>query len=256
MSKTIILIDGDILLYKAITTAENEIEFEPDMWVMYCDHRDAQSNMLEMVDNICKHVPNGEPYLCLTDKNNFRKDVYPAYKSNRKNLRKPMGFIDFRAWVQATYTCIMKPTLEADDCIGILATKPGANCVIVSGDKDLKQIPGKHLMDGGIGVITEGQGEMLFYTQTLTGDAVDGYPGCPGIGPVKAQKLLQDFVASSPLPPYEAIWNGIVKTYEKAGLTEDDALRQARCARILQWRDWSQDKQAVRLWTPHAANAV
>ena len=41
-----------------------------------------------------------------------------------------------------SYETIVMPTLEADDAIGIYATKhPG--CVIVSPDKDMRQIPGQ-----------------------------------------------------------------------------------------------------------------
>jgi hypothetical protein len=38
--------------------------------------------------------------------------------------------------------------------------------------------------------ITEAQADRFHMIQTLTGDVTDGYPGCPGIGPVKAEQIL------------------------------------------------------------------
>lgn len=249
LTKPILLIDGDILLYKAVSSAEKAIEWDTDLWVMFCDHGQARDAFIEQLGNITKHVPEAIPYICLTHDENFRKDVYPLYKSNRKNTRKPMGYPEFKAWVQATYTTIIKPGIEADDCIGILATKPGNNAIVSSGDKDLKQIPGKHLVKGELITVTQEEGDRLFYTQTLTGDAVDGYPGCPGIGPVKAEKIIgssHDYRIFG----QETIWRWIVRAYEKAGLTKDDALAQARCAKILRWEDWDAETQTVNLWNP------
>jgi DNA polymerase-1 len=42
----------------------------------------------------------------------------------------------------------------------------------------------------------------------------------------------------------------VVSLYAKAGLTEADALRQARLARILRWTDWDNKKKEPILWTP------
>ena len=81
---------------------------------------------------------------------------------------------------------------------------------------------------------------MWFYTQVLTGDSTDNYPGCPGIGPKKAADILNK----------ELSWTSVVNAYLKAGLTEEDALLQARMARILQASDWNSKQQEPILWTP------
>jgi len=41
-----------------------------------------------------------------------------------------------------------------------------------------------------------------------------------------------------------------VKAYTKAGLDEDDAIVQARCARILRSEDWDTETKRIKLWTP------
>ena len=70
-------------------------------------------------------------------------------------------------------------TLEADDAIGIYATS-NDNCVMVSPDKDMKQIPGTlYNLDETI-TITPEDGWEWFLIQTLSGDSTDGYSGAPG----------------------------------------------------------------------------
>jgi DNA polymerase-1 len=151
------------------------------------------------------------------------------------------------------YPNTSKPSLEADDVIGILATKPGNKCLIWSTDKDLKQIPGYHLIEGGREFISKSQGDYFHLQQTLTGDAVDGYPGCPGVGPVTAVKILSN-EPTGPIDPeitwVEWHWTNVVKAYEKKGLTEADALVQAQIARICQWENWDQTNQEVIKWLP------
>jgi len=58
---------------------------------------------------------------------------------------------------------------------------------------------------------------------------------------VKATKILED--AEDP-------WAAIVATYESRGLTEDDALIQARCARILRACDYDFKRREIILWQP------
>lgn len=242
-----LLIDADILLYKAISSTEQEIEWEPDVWTITTDLRDASSMFTDLINQIREDTQLLDFTLCFSDSANFRKEVYPAYKSNRANTRKPVGFKAFKEMIMNVYhdKIICKPTLEADDCIGILATKFPNRYTIVSGDKDLMQISGQHWVDGRMIEVTESDGDLLFYTQTLTGDAVDGYPGCPGVGKVKAEKIL-NWPCAEKKP-----WEFIVEAYEKAGLTEEDALVQARCARILRYSDWDEKNKKVILWKPN-----
>ncbi len=60
------------------------------------------------------------------------------------------------------------------------------------------------------------------------------------IGPKTASRLLDE----------AANWDTVVNAYEKAGLTEEDALVQARVARILRASDYDQSTQEPILWTP------
>lgn len=197
------------------------------------------------------------PVICLSDSHgNFRNDIASTYKANRG--KRPLLYKALREWVFETYpawsadaegtTHCIRPRLEADDILGILGTSPRnlGNCVIYSEDKDLKQIPGLHIKDVGIVKVSEWEAKVFFYTQILTGDTVDNYPGCPGVGPVKAERL---FAGNAPQTDAD-FWKVIVETYAKAGLTEDDAITQARLARILQYSDFDFKKREPILWTP------
>lgn len=251
----LLLIDGDILIYQAIAAAEQELEFDEGLF-QYCTNiADAKDNFIGLLQSILTKANQEDYCLCLTDpKVNWRKAVYPEYKSNRKSTRKPLAFREFRTWVEQSYKTYQRPTLEADDVIGIMATKPGNKAIIWSIDKDLKQIPGLHLdvKDSGGPLLTEvlpHEGEWLHLRQTLTGDTVDGYPGCKRVGPVGADKIIGypgDVLALG----VAETWTLVCNAYAKAGFTEEYALVQARVAKICQWNDWDTEKQEVKLWVP------
>jgi len=170
----------------------------------------------------------------------FRKEQYPPYKAQRKDVKRADLVPHLRAWAE-TQTFKMKPQLEGDDVLGILQTKM-VNTVILSTDKDMLQIPGLHYKNSEMKYVSVEDADRFFWTQILTGDTSDGYPGCPGIGAKRAEALLVGITDSA-----EA-WRVIVGAYEAKGLTEGDALVQARCARILRAEDWDFKRDTFKLW--------
>ena len=134
------------------------------------------------------------------------------------------------------------PSLEADDALGIIQTKnPEADHIIVSPDKDMRQIPGRLYNLEELITVTPEEGKRWHLIQTLAGDQTDGYAGCPGIGVKKAEALFDKQGES---------WQTVVAAFEKAGLDEETALLNARLARILQSTDYDHSTGTVRLWTP------
>jgi len=239
-------LDADILIYKAASSAEVEIDYGNDIWSLYTDLKDAKAAFQFQLDKITEKLGIKDFVCCLSDhKSNFRKQVDPTYKSNRKGTRKPVGYVALCDWVEETFQTFRKPTLEADDCLGILATMPqnqGDKCIMVSDDKDLLCCPGKlyrPTKDEFVN-ITEADADRAFFTQVLTGDTTDGYKGVPGIGPKKAEAILG-------ARPH---WAAVEQAFTKAGMTKDDAIQQARLARILRFSDWDEEKGEVKLWHP------
>ena len=132
------------------------------------------------------------------------------------------------------------PELEADDAMGIYATANPGN-IIVSPDKDMRQIPGRvYNLDETIHVTPE-EGAKWHLIQTLAGDQTDGYSGVPGIGVKRAVALFEEDGYS---------WETVVKAFASKDLDEDAALMNARLARILTCNDYDQINRQVIPWTP------
>ena len=156
-----------------------------------------------------------------------------------RNRYKPFGFKRVINQLKKDYKVIVKDTLEADDTMGIYATKYPGN-IIVSPDKDMKQIPGKLYNFDETVDITPEEGARWHLIQTMSGDNTDGYSGVPGIGIKRAEKIFSEKGYT---------WQAVVETFEEKGMTEADALTNARLARILTINDYDEAKKEPILWT-------
>lgn len=244
-----VLIDGDQFLFMATAALEREIRWDDQNHVLYADEERSWHNFVGMVRRIFERFDTHGHYLCFSDTYgsvpNFRLGIDATYKNHRANSRKPLCYAALRERCNSEYKVVSFPGLEADDVMGILATQPSRRQkVIVSQDKDMKTLP--TTVWNGKDLVTYSQTDADYWHmyQTLVGDTADGYKGCPGVGPVKAEKLL---TAGDPL----SFWGRVVAAYEKAGLTEADALTQARLARILRWSDWDNQSKQPILWSPN-----
>lgn len=151
--------------------------------------------------------------------NNFRKDVAKkkGYKAHRKeedeyikywkplikqHMRNKWGFVE-----------VYK--IEADDAV-IICHEHFDNGTIASPDKDLRQVPGK-IYDYNKQehhFLSEYDAYYNLHYQLLIGDSTDNIPGCPGIGPGKAKKLLAD------CKTWIEMTRVIISTYRKRYLEE------------------------------------
>ena len=147
------------------------------------------NNALRDLNKINDQFFDAEMILFFSDSSNFRKTVDPSYKGHR-NRKKPCGYKRLIAALHNRYKVIIKPDLEADDALGIYATS-NDDCIIVSPDKDMKQIPGRLYNLDEHFTITPQQGWQWFLIQTLAGDSTDGYSGAPGFGVKQAQNFLR-----------------------------------------------------------------
>jgi 5'-3' exonuclease len=252
VTKRTVLIDGDEFIYRASAALEREIRWDEDNHVLYANEAQAWDTLEGMLRRIYDRfeVKRQDSVLCFSECNeatpNFRLAVDPTYKTHRVGARKPMCYAALRERVEKDYRVRSFPGLEADDVMGILATNPSnkRQSIIVSQDKDMKTIPVSIWNGKDLVAYTEAEADYWHMYQTLVGDTADGYKGCPGIGPVKAARILKDEDPS-------AMWKWVVAAFEDYGkLTEADALVQARLARILRYTDWDRDKKEPVLWEP------
>ncbi len=220
----------------------------------------------------CDATKSDRVVICLSDPDvNFRKQFDPTYKQNRKDAVKPELLMLAKEYLFENYRSYIKPRLEADDVMGILATRPRLlgkgvhDVVIVSEDKDMRTIPA-HVYnpnhpDLGILEITETEAKQFHLWQTITGDATDGYPGCKGLGAGgEFDAGTGEFVLGRRSMPYAhdaltltdplEMWDNVIEAYASKGQTEDDAIHQARLARILWADDYNFKNNKIRLWNP------
>ena len=238
------VIDADIILYKACLVSEEEVDWGNDQWILWSNLNLVKTVIDDQVDLIVEEMEADRSLLCFSDVNNFRKDVNPEYKANRRGTRKPMCFKPALQYCKDTYPYRIFENLEADDTIGIIGTTENENdYVIVSEDKDLLTIPGLHwdLKLKRLYRIEEEEADFNFYKQTLMGDTVDNYKGCPKVGSVTAEKILNEAKG-------EDLWQTVVNKYLKAGMTEEDAILNARMARILRRDEYDLVTHEIKLW--------
>lgn len=235
------IIDAEVYLYRAAASSEFEIEFQQDWWTYLCDHSQAKQQFTTEIERVEKAAANMDILLVFGDRNNFRYGVYPKYKSNRRKNRRAAGYRALIEWASNTWETVRLANCEGDDAVGVMHEEGD---LIVSRDKDLLTIPGVHLTEDSIKLVTQEQADYNFFTQALTGDQTDGYPGCPGYGPVAAAAVLKG--AGSNLE----MWQRVVACYEKKGLDADFALSQARCARILRRGEYNFERSSPLLWSP------
>ena len=238
---TVLLFDADLLIYNSAFYAEVATETSEGYWTWHCKFQDVIDSFDYRLKNYTEILGTTEYKLFLSDESNFRKEVYPQYKIARQRKRRPLVLKAFKKYLIEERGAMTAPNLEGDDLCGIYATNGTfEDTIVVSEDKDLLGIPGYIFRKNEVRWYSEEEADYYHLLQTLTGDPTDGYPGCAGIGAKKAEEILKK----------DCSWKSVVAAYEKAGFTEEEALVQARCAKILRASDWDAEKQEVKLWSP------
>ena len=245
-----LLIDADMLLWSITSATEVEVLVEEDTWTRWSDLTEARDKMQDELQLMHDEFGTNDDDIifCLSHAQLWRKEIYPEYKANRKGKPKPIGFRALRDELKQKHFEEW-PSLEADDVMGLLATSPvyKGECVIVSGDKDLNQIPGTHYWQGERWEVNEERARFQFYFQALAGDTTDNIPGCPTIGPKRAATSLEGL--STDLD----YWERIVQEYEKRSPSDhgkENALLNARLVRIVRDNEYDWVNRQVIPWTP------
>ena len=144
----------------------------------------------------------------------FRDEAFPAYKAQREetpeDIKASVPII--KEIIQAMHIPVLQiDGFEADDVIGTLATKAGKAGIttyMLTPDKDYGQLVSDNVFmfrprHGG-GYETMGPKEVcekyalssttqVIDLLALMGDSADNFPGCPGVGPKTAAKLIGEF---------------------------------------------------------------
>ena len=174
----------------------------------------------------------------------FRHENYEPYKANREKT--PEGILQAVPYIKRILEAYRIPIYtvegyEADDVIGTLshlAEQQGFFTYMVTADKDFGQ-----LVTPNIKVLNPSKNEILgveevnakYGIQTprqlidilgLMGDSADNIPGCPGVGPKNAEKLIQQF---------GSIENLLEHTDELKGAQQQKVRDNAEQIRMSKW---------------------
>ena len=239
------LIDGDIIAYTAASWAQSR-----------------QMDGVDLLDRVRSDVKDWTRrafcsralvMLSCPREENFRKEFWPSYKENRDDKPKPPGLGDAVACLREEFGATTRPGLEADDLLGILGSggllPDGSWPVMVTIDKDLKQVPGTHFnpdKDDYPREVSLTEADQFFYVQWVAGDATDNVPGVFRAGPAKALKLL----GSTPREGWDQAVLDLYEAHPQA-YTAEYVVAQARCVRILRAGEWDATSRKPSLWTPN-----
>lgn len=229
--KTIALIDGDIVLYQmAYSSEKSEEEYSFSTNGMASNTDDAQEATKERIrvkiDEFMQSLHDQVGFQCYLAylspprKGSYRdeKSLSQRYKGNRTS-EKPVYFDFVRAYLQERWQFVEVERVETDDMLGVQqiywSNIENTRSIIVTKDKDLKQIPGWNYNwdNQELVEIKREQGHHMLWKQMLTGDSTDNILGCGkketlvyktgkkageeyekrvGVGPKEADAILAD----------------------------------------------------------------
>jgi 5'-3' exonuclease len=233
------VLDGDIIAWKAAFVVDAEGDLSIDGLV---------------AGIVKKWTPKGvkKIKIALSSSTNFRKEVFPDYKANRKDAYKPDSLSDVFTFINNNYNILKFKDLEADDILGIYSSCGKA--ISVSIDKDLKGVTGwlfNPEKDKEPRYISEEEAEKWFCTQWMAGDSTDGIPGLWRIGKKTADKFLEEW-------DRENWYDNIVDMYADDKYAprietecEDLCLAMGQCVRILQKDNYDlKNNKITKMWSP------
>ena len=181
---------------------------------------------LAQVEGVMQGYKIGKTLIVISDKSNFRYDIFPDYKANRKGKEHTEEFLKLRKWARKKFA--PKQNIEADDMVAYYVRKGGVG---FTQDKDLtKGVAGiwfdsyhsrKHWV-----YTSEASATRFNYLQYVAGDLGDGIRGIEGIGFVKAEALLDTHGWS---------WKGVLSIYLAKGCNNYDAIMTRRLTSMSQW---------------------
>jgi len=234
-----IILDGDIIAWKVAFVAESEGFMSIDTLVEGVVNKWTPDDTDEVVIALS----------CNADVN-FRKLVYPGYKENRVDVYKPEFLGDVFVALNTRHDCLMYPTLEADDVLGIHASSGDA--ISISIDKDLKGVHGwtyNPEKNDEPYYISEDDAERWFCMQWMAGDTTDGIPGLWRIGKKTAGKLLDEWATEDWHMCIQEMYAEGKHAPENKHEVEDIALAMARCVRILHDENYDIETGEITHWS-------
>ena len=229
------VLDGDIIVYRAACWADKVGATEDEL-------RDRIAFDVHLWTPV--FTPRMVCALSCKSEDNYRREVYPEYKANRKGKPRPVNLSLAGEIMREDHPVVTRDRLEADDLIGLGMSSGLA--VGVSLDKDIESCPGWFWNPDKMCfpvVISEQLADEFFYKQWLMGDSTDGIPGAKLVGKVKAGKIVEENKPDNIVP-------AVLKEYEVRGHDYDYCVTMARLVRILRDGEYDRETGEITLYDP------
>lgn len=202
------ILDGNSFLYVAChpnkVLDENNEPVKIDNKFTYTEKLldDVIYNLNNILLSIFTKLDIGYYLGFLDGRNNFRKEINPLYKANRKNFIQPKWINEAKDFLISDYNFKKFDCAEADDlCLIHAKYFSDKNPILVSNDKDILHTGVSYnWKTDTIAVNTEEETNRYLALQLLQGDSADGVIGAKNIGKVKAEKILSEVQDSNYLP--------------------------------------------------------
>jgi len=190
--KLLLLFDSDVFPY---LESKLEKEGEMNLSLYFNAINDRINNVFELMENT--YPEHSIDYLGFLSERSFRHK-YKSYKAGRIGKKKPLFFYEMMNYLRDQWKFFSEYQLEADDlCLiyeNYYKTKYD-EIIIISNDKDLRQIPGifyNPKYDKWFN-ISQQKANINFYRQLLWGDSGDGISGLKGCGEGAVNKQVTMF---------------------------------------------------------------
>ena len=189
-TKRILIVDADSIMYFATHFPEDalmEFPTEEDR-IEEAKYR-TRTKLQEIQNNVEEWYNIQETFVFIGGGNNFRYDIYPEYKSNRKDKNPLIPVI--ADYMLEELNAIPSKGAEADDYVYNATVMSGGKCVVAAIDKDvLYNCPGIPFYDyrsykdtlGQFKSICKLESRLAIASQVVIGDSGDGIPGAYGVG--------------------------------------------------------------------------
>lgn len=208
MSKTLMLIDGSSLIFRAFFALPNLTNNDGVM-------TNGVYGFLTMYQNAFdKYKPDSVLVAFDRSSKTFRHEEFKDYKATRDKMPSELSYQfgilkDILDSMKVAYTDL--DGFEADDIVGTYAQmgqEDGYEVVVITGDRDYLQLVDEHItvyltkkgisdmVEYNLATIKEEYGltpKQLIDVKGLEGDKSDNIPGVDGIGPKKAIGFIQKY---------------------------------------------------------------
>jgi hypothetical protein len=223
----VVHVDADVMLYSCAFAAQKTTWKHPEFkegefkdkkqlndWCLFHGHDKSlavgtivaepfshAARAAKMLENkIIKTCGADRSILYVSGNHNFRHDLTPDYKANRRLVVKPIHYAEMKKHLLQRPNSIHVHGMEADDALGIAQLSNIKELdstqwsVIATIDKDLDMIRGQHYnwQKDKLYYQAGGDADLCFYRQLIMGDSTDNIKGIPKKGKVAAEKMLPD----------------------------------------------------------------